>query len=123
MVTKIGIVSAIMSALLAWLAPNHAWFYLIFFLIGIANVANWTIGIIMSLEFSANDTDRPTYIGLANTLVAPANILAPFLGGWIAQTSSYPITFLVSALIGGLTLLVFQLFVKDPRKLRLPALA
>lgn len=123
MVMKIGIASAILSALLAWLAPNHAWFYLIFFLIGIANVANWTIGIIMSLEFSPNDTDRPTYIGLANTLVAPANILAPFLGGWIAQTSSYPTTFLVSALIGGLTLLVFQLFVKDPRKLRLPVLA
>jgi len=123
MVMKIGIASAILSALLAWLAPNHAWFYLIFFLIGIANVANWTIGIIMSLEFSPNDTDRPTYIGLANTLVAPANILAPFLGGWIAQTSSYPTTFLVSALIGGLTLLVFQLFVKDPRKLRLPNIA
>ena len=123
MVMKIGIACAILSVLLAWLAPNHAWFYLIFFLIGIANVANWTIGIIMSLEFSTNDTDRPTYIGLANTLVAPANILAPFLGGWIAQTSSYPTTFLVSALIGGLTLLVFQLFVQDPRKLRLPAFA
>ena len=123
MVMKIGIACAILSVLLAWLAQNHAWFYLIFFLIGIANVANWTIGIIMSLEFSTNDTDRPTYIGLANTLVAPANILAPFLGGWIAQTSSYPTTFLVSALIGGLTLLVFQLFVQDPRKLRLPAFA
>lgn len=115
MVMKIGLVSAILSGLVAWLAPEHTWFYAVFFLIGIANVANWTIGIIMSLEFS-HDVNRPTYIGLANTLVAPGNILAPFLGGWIAQNRGYPTTFLVSAFIGILTLLIFQLFVRDPRK-------
>lgn len=115
LVMKIGLTAAVFSALLAWRAPNHLWFYIIFFLIGIANVANWTIGIIMSMEF-CHDAERPTYIGLSNTLIAPANIVAPFLGGWIAQVSSYSITFLVAAIFGILTLVVFHFFVRDPRR-------
>lgn len=115
LVMKIGISAAIFSAILAWRAPAPAWFYLIFFLIGIANVANWTIGIIMSMEF-CHDAERPTYIGLSNTLIAPANILAPFLGGWIAQNSNYTNTFFVAAIFGVMTLLTFQFFVKDPHK-------
>ena len=42
--------------------------------------------------------ERPTYVGLANTLSAVV-LLAPFLGGWILAATSYPVLFSATALI------------------------
>jgi len=58
------------------------------------------------------EAERPTYIGMSNTLIAPANILAPFLGGWLAQLWGYPSAFLASAAGGLLAISVFHFRVK-----------
>ncbi len=107
-----GALVAALSALLAILAPNLEWFYLIFSLAGIANVALWTIILTMTLEFGGV-ADRPIYIGIANTLVAPATLLAPFLGGWLADSLGYSATFSVSILCGLLTAGVLFLVMTD----------
>lgn len=118
-VMEIGLTAAGLSACLAWLAPSAGWFYLVFALAALGNVAVWTIGMAMSLEFG-DEADRPAYIGMSNTLLAPANILAPFLGGYLADLAGYPTTFIVSA-IGALTAAaIFHFFVfEEPR--RVPA--
>ena len=108
-----GLFSAVASSILAAFAPNGEWFYLIFLLAGIANTASWTLGITMTLDF-CNEEDRPSYIGLANTLIAPANILAPFLGGWLADFAGYPSTFFASTVGGIAAIFVFLVFIKDP---------
>lgn len=110
---EVGVLAAVFSGGLAWWAPSAGWFYLVFILAGIANVAIWTIGLSMILGFGS-EAERPAYIGLSNTLVAPASILAPFLGGWLADRAGYPSTFLASALIGLLTVAVLQFWVHDP---------
>ena len=114
---ELGILAAMLSALLAWWAPSSGWFYLVVILAGIALVANWTISMSITLEFGT-EADRPAYIGLANTLVAPATILSPFLGGWLADQSGYTAAFLFSAIGGVATLIVLHLLVKDPKNLR-----
>lgn len=105
------------SSLLAWGAQSIAWLYPVFILSGLANVAYWTIGMAITAEFGTEET-RPTYIGLSNTLVAPTTIIAPLIGGWIADVAGFETTFLVSA-IGGLVIaaLLFWL-VRDPRPRR-----
>lgn len=113
-VMGVGTYAAAASALLAWLAPSLNWFYLVFSLAGVANVAVWTIGLAMTLEFGS-EAERPAYIGLANTLVAPSTILAPLIGGWLADTAGYPAAFLVSVIGGLATALVLQILVRDPR--------
>lgn len=113
-VMGIGSYAAAASALLAWLAPGISWFYLVFILAGVANVASWTIGLAMTLEFGS-ETERPAYIGLANTLVAPSTILSPLVGGWLADAVGYQATFLVSVVGGLATALVLQILVRDPR--------
>jgi MFS family permease len=113
-VMGVGAYAAAASALLAWLAPSLNWFYLVFALAGIANVAAWTIGLAMTLEFGS-EAERPAYIGLANTLVAPSAILAPLIGGWLADTTGYPATFLVSVIGALATALVLQILVRDPQ--------
>jgi MFS family permease len=103
------------SSLLAWGAPSIAWLYPVFILAGLANVAYWTIGMAITAEFGTEET-RPTYIGLSNTLVAPATILAPLVGGWLADAAGFQTTFLVSA-IGGLLIVALLLWlVRDPRR-------
>jgi predicted MFS family arabinose efflux permease len=112
---SIGLASATLSALLAWQAVSIGWFFLVVILAGVANVAIWTITMAMTLEFGRPE-ERQAYIGLANTLVAPATILAPIFGGWLADRSGYPVTFLASGVCGVLTMLVFYMRLRDPRK-------
>lgn len=110
---QIGAASAALSALVAWQAPALEWFYLVFILAGIANVAIWTGGVAMTLELSP-EAERSVYIGLSNTLIAPSTILAPLIGGWLADAVSYQATFLLSALMAILTLLAFAFLVREP---------
>ena len=108
-----GALAVALSSFAAWAAPSIGWMYLVFVLSGLANVSFWTIGMAMTTQFGT-ETERPVYIGLANTLIAPATILAPILGGWIADIAGYQTTFLLSALGGLLTTLVLVFLVKNP---------
>lgn len=115
LVMGVGLASGTVSAFLAWQATSVAWFFPVVFFGGLANVAVWTISMAITLEFGQPE-ERQAYIGLANTLIAPATILAPIFGGWLADRAGYPVTFLASAVCGVLTLLVFFLRLRDPRR-------
>lgn len=108
-----GALAVALSSWAAWAAPTVEWLYLVFILSGLANVSYWTIGMAMTVQFGS-ETERPVYIGLSNTLIAPATILAPILGGWIADLSGYQTTFALSA-VGGLLTAALLFMVKDPR--------
>ncbi|MFN8433230.1 MAG: MFS transporter [Anaerolineales bacterium] len=110
----IGAFSAFLSALLAWNAASIAWFYPIFILTGLANVSMWTISMTMTVDFG-NETDRPIYIGLSQTLTAPATIIAPILGGWIADSAGFVPTFTISTILSLVMVGILIFLVKDPR--------
>ncbi len=110
----LGAIASGVGAFIAWLAPNGNWFFLVVFLQGIANVSYWTIGMTMTLEYGSEE-DRPTYVGLSNTMVAPATIIAPLIGGLLADASGYRVTFLVSAFLSILTAWLIHKLVKDPQ--------
>jgi MFS family permease len=109
-----GSVSVALSSLIAWGAPSIGWLYPVFILNGLANVAIWTIGMAITVEFG-NEENRPTYIGLSNTLVAPFTIIAPLIGGLIAETAGFQTTFMVSAIGGVFTAVLLFWLVRDPR--------
>ncbi len=106
--------SMALAALSAWFANSINGLFLTFVLLGTAQAADVVSAFNIILEFCAPE-DRPTYIGLTNTLLAPGLALAPILGGWLATTLGYPSMFLVAvcfATVGGLFML---LFVQEPR--------
>ena len=115
MLLEVGALAAMVSALLAAWAASAVWFYLIFIFAGIATVAMWTITITMTIDFAPDPSKRPVYVGLSNTLVAPAAILAPLFGGWLADSVGYSATFITSALGGLLAWLVLRALVRDPK--------
>jgi len=114
LVLIIGTLAAVVSTSLAWFAPGAGWFFLVFVFAGIANVAAWTIPIAMTLEFG-DEVDRPAYIGLANTLIAPFTFIAPLFGGWLADNQGYSMTFFASAVLGLITVFILLLALKDPK--------
>lgn len=111
----LGAFAALLSSVLAWNAPSIAWFYPIFILTGLANVSIWTIGMTMTVDFGT-ETERPMYIGLSQTLVAPATILAPAFGGFIADSAGFIPTFTVSTALSIVMIAILVFLVKDPRK-------
>ncbi|MBC7879489.1 MAG: MFS transporter [Anaerolineales bacterium] len=111
----IGAVAALLSSILAWFAPSIAWFYPIFLLAGIANVSIWTIGMTMTVDFGT-ESERPLYIGLSQTLTAPATIIAPLLGGWIVDSAGFIPTFSISIVLSIVMIGILIFLVKDPRK-------
>jgi MFS family permease len=111
----IGAASAMLSSLLAWFAPSLAWFFPIFVLTGFANVSIWTNGMTMTVDFSGEE-ERPFYIGLAQTLTAPATIVAPLIGGWIADTQGFVLTFELSTVLSVVMISILIFLVKEPRK-------
>lgn len=111
----LGAFSALASAVLAWLATSLFWFYPIFILTGWANVSIWTIGMTMTVDFGT-ETQRPLYIGLSQTLTAPATILAPLLGGLIVDSAGFIPIFSASTWLSLVTILILLFLVKDPRK-------
>jgi MFS family permease len=100
----------------AWLAPSSGWLVVTFLLLGMYSAADNVSAFNIIVEFCAPE-DRPTYIGLTNTLLAPMLTLAPLLGGWLAMTLGYPglfATALAIAITGGL---LMGVWVREPRTL------
>lgn len=110
----LGAIAAVASSIIAWSAPSIAWLYPAFILSGFGNVSIWTIGITFTVGFGS-ETERPTYIGLSNTLITPATIFAPILGGWLVDNLGFEPTFMLSAVIGIITAGILMFIVKDPR--------
>jgi MFS family permease len=111
----LGAAAATLSSLLAWLATSINWFFPIFILAGFANVSIWMNGMTMATTFSG-ENERPFYIGLAQTLTAPATIIAPLLGGWIADAFGFVPTFSISTILSVVMMAILWFVVKDPHQ-------
>lgn len=102
------------AAFVAWQAPSPHWLVPVFVLVGAYLAADMVSGLNIILEFCAPH-ERPTYIGLTNTLLAPVVTLAPLLGGWLATWMGYGGLFAVAATIATLGALLFSFWVREPR--------
>jgi len=111
----IGTLCASISAMLAAFVTNLNWFYVIFIFAGIAATTSWIIAMAFTMDFGKQN-ERPLYVGMANTIMAPSTILAPILGGWIADTFSYQSTFLTSAACAVAASLILLIFVHQHKR-------
>jgi MFS family permease len=96
-------------------APSLAAFAVVFALAGIQAAAVSVSGLNVLLEFAPAVDERPTYIGLGTTLLAPVVFAAPLAAGLMADALGFPSVFGASAAGGlaGLALLTGR--VSDPR--------
>ena len=111
---EISLMLSVLSLLLAFLAPNPWWFFPIFFLRGAVNAGTFISCISIVYEFTEPD-NRPTYIGLANTIPGAAAGIAPLIGGLLAGAVSYRAMFIVATVIGVMSWALLRFGVRDPR--------
>jgi MFS family permease len=111
---EISLIFSVLLLVLAILAPNPWWFFVIFFLRGAVNAGTFISCISIVYEFTDAE-NRPTYIGLANTIPGIAAAIAPLMGGWLAVAVSYRAMFILATVIGVLGWAVLRFGVRDPR--------
>ena len=75
----------------AWLQFAYAWVFVVLGIVGSSGMLGW-MNYVLEL---APPGHRPTYMGLTNTL-GGLLVLAPVLGGWLLQVTSYPVLFAAS---------------------------
>ena len=103
------------SLVLAIFAPSPLWFFAVFFLRGAVVAGTFISGISIVYEFTEPE-NRPTYIGLANTVPGVASSVAPLIGGWLAGAVSYQWMFTLTAVIAALSWALMRFAVREPRK-------
>ena len=100
---------------LVWQAPAALW--VIFILLGAALSADSVAGFSIIIEFGSPE-DRPTYIGLTNTLLAPARTLSPILGGWLAASLGYSWLFAAALVASTVSAVMMYGWLKEPRHIQ-----
>lgn len=109
-----GMLMMALSAGTALLAPEISWFYAVFALAGASNAVVWAVAMSLTLELSPLD-ERPTYIGLLNTLTGPAALLAALLG-LLADAVSFQAMFFISSMAGLLAAGIVWCLIRTPRE-------
>jgi MFS family permease len=111
---------ALAAPVMAVVSPSLKLFYLVFVLSSIANTGVWLSSYNIVMEFPPLSPRRrgeiggsgvPTYLALRSTLMAPLRIVAPILGGFIADHTGYNVVFLISivmTVVGLMMLFQFQ---------------
>lgn len=112
-----GMLAMAVSVGLAIAAPHVGWFALVFALAGFTNAVRWTNVLTMTIEFG-DESDRPYYIGLSNTLIAPATLIAPLVGGAVVDAFGFGPMFWITLVAALLTAFILLVVMYDPRTLR-----
>ena len=68
------------------------------------------------LEFTDDPDERPTYIGLANTALAPLAFAAPLAAGLMADRLGLPVVFAVATAVALVALALLLARVREPRR-------
>jgi MFS family permease len=113
----VGCAAMALGAGVAIFAPTAEWFFLVFILTGLVNSSQWTSTLAFTSEFG-NASTRPYYVGLSNTLIVPATLIAPVMGGWIADVAGFNATFLTAIVGAGLAAFVVGVMVYNPKPKR-----
>jgi MFS family permease len=113
-----GMLAGVAGNLLAMLAPSVEVFAVVFALAGIQSASVSVSGLNVMLEFAPIAEERPTYIGLGTTLLAPVLFAAPLAAGLLADRLGFAAVFTVAAAswLAGLAILTTR--VRDPRALQ-----
>lgn len=112
-----GVAAAVAANALALASPTLGVFTAVFALAGVQAAAVNVSWLNVLLEFAPAVGDRPTYVGLGNTSVAPAAFAAPILAGVMADRIGFRPVFVLAAACGLLALALLRARVRDPRHL------
>ena len=90
-------------------------FVAVFVLNGLTHAAINVSNMNILLEFAPTAEERPTYVGLGNTLAAPFAFAAPLLAGVLADVAGFASVFVASTVAGVVCVTLLFVCVREPR--------
>jgi len=117
---ELSTLTAMAGLILVLLAPSAAWFYAVFMLVNLGTTGMSVAGMSIVMEFGSQE-ELPTYVALANTLLAIPILLAPILGGWIADIVGFITLFVIALVFLSVGWAMMHWVVREPRQDRLAA--
>ncbi|PYN21539.1 MAG: hypothetical protein DMD99_19395 [Candidatus Rokuibacteriota bacterium] len=115
LVIMMGLAATLAGNLVAITAPTLGAFGVVFVMMG-AQIAAMNVSTLnVMLEFAPVLEERPTYIGLGTTLMAPIAFGAPLAAGLLADAFGFTSVFAAAALAASVALGLLLTRVRDPR--------
>ena len=96
-------------------APGLPAFSILFAFVGLAQTAATISNMNVLLEFAPTPEERPTYVGLGNTFIAPLAFGAPIAAGLLADAWGFEVVFLTAITCGVTGFVLMLARVRDPR--------
>jgi MFS family permease len=115
LVIVLGAAAMVGANLLALGAPSLAMYPIAFALVGLHQAAASVSHQNVLLEFAPVEDERPTYIGLGNTALAPFAFGAPLVAGALADARGYETVFALAGVAGLAAVGLLLVRVRDPR--------
>jgi MFS family permease len=110
-----GLAATVGANLWALGAPSLAAFGVVFVLAGVQVAAFSISNLNVLLEFAPSPEERPTFVGLGTTLMAPVAFAAPLAAGLVADAFGFAAVFVIAAAAGAIGLALLVVRVTDPR--------
>ena len=117
LVLLVGMAATAAANVVALLAPTLTAFEAVFVLTGLQTAAINVSALNVLLEFAPTPAERPTYIGLGTTSMAPVAFAAPLVAGLLADAFGFRVVFVVALVTGMAGLVMLATRVRDPRGL------
>jgi len=102
--TGISVLAPLLGMLADLLGGSAVFYYGIFIAMGVS-YSIWTLGFFNYLLEIAPERLRPVYVGAGNTIMG-VTTLAPIMGGWLLEATSYLVLFTVTAVVMGFAFLL-----------------
>lgn len=99
-------------SLTAW-SPSAESYFVAFVLLGFAMGGQIVSGVLLTLEFAPAGR-QPTYVGIVNSSLGVAGMLAPLIGAWLASRGFVQL-FALAAFFNLAALMILRTRVRDPR--------
>src|SRR5439155_11673110 len=115
LVLGVSVVAQVIANLVALGARDVSAFYVVFGLVGASNGAAMIANVNLPLEY-ADPPDRPTYVALATAVITPLVVLAPLVGGLVADQLGYRPVFALASALSVIAVVVLVTRLRDPRR-------
>jgi MFS family permease len=112
-----GAAATVAANVVALLATRLGAFETVFVLSGVHTAAVNVSALNVLLEFAPSADERPTYIGLGSTAMAPVAFATPLIGGLMADALGFRAVFVTALVVGTVGLIVLATRVRDPRSI------
>jgi MFS family permease len=110
-----GMAATAAANVVALLAPSLAVFEVVFVLAGLSTAAINVSAMNVLLEFARVPEERPTYVGLGTTALAPVAFSAPLVAGLLADGLGFRAIFVTALAAATVGLALLAMLVRDPR--------